>query len=300
MSQERFKEQLDRMTNDKGFIAALDQSGGSTPGALEAYGVGRDEYDTEDEMFDLVHEMRTRIITSPSFDSDYIIGAILFEQTMDREIEGKKSSLYLWEDKHVVPFLKVDKGKEDKENGVQLMKPIPGLDETLDRAKSLGVFGTKMRSVIYEYNEKGIADIIKQQFDYGRQIAAKGLVPILEPEVDIHSENKAKIESFMLEQVYKNLEDNWDDETPIMFKFTIPTEPNLYKDLIARDNVVRVVALSGGYSLDKAAELLAQNEGLIASFSRAFAQNLNVDQTEEEFDKAMAETSKIIYEASVK
>lgn len=300
MSQERFKEQLDRMTNDKGFIAALDQSGGSTPGALEAYGVGRDEYDTEDEMFDLVHQMRTRIITSPSFDSDYIIGAILFEQTMDREIEGKKSSLYLWEDKHVVPFLKVDKGKEDKENGVQLMKPIPGLDETLDRAKSLGVFGTKMRSVIYEYNEKGIADIIKQQFDYGRQIAAKGLVPILEPEVDIHSENKAKIESFMLEQVYKNLEDNWDDETPIMFKFTIPTEPNLYKDLIARDNVVRVVALSGGYSLDKAAELLAQNEGLIASFSRAFAQNLNVDQTEEEFDKAMAETSKIIYEASVK
>lgn len=300
MSQERFKEQLDRMTNDKGFIAALDQSGGSTPGALEAYGVGRDEYDTEDEMFDLVHQMRTRIITSPSFDSDYIIGAILFEQTMDREIEGKKSSLYLWEDKHVVPFLKVDKGKEDKENGVQLMKPIPGLDETLDRAKSLGVFGTKMRSVIYEYNEKGIADIIKQQFDYGRQIAAKGLVPILEPEVDIHSENKAKIESFMLEQVYKNLEDNWDDETPIMFKFTIPTEPNLYKDLIARDNVVRVVALSGGYSLDKAAELLAQNEGLIASFSRAFAQNLNVDQTEEEFDKAMAETSKIIYEASIK
>lgn len=300
MSQERFKEQLDRMTNDKGFIAALDQSGGSTPGALEAYGVGRDEYDTEDEMFDLVHQMRTRIITSPSFDSDYIIGAILFEQTMDREIEGKKSSLYLWEDKHVVPFLKVDKGKEDKENGVQLMKPIPGLDETLDRAKSLGVFGTKMRSVIYEYNEKGIADIIKQQFDYGRQIAAKGLVPILEPEVDIHSENKAKIESFMLEQVYKNLEDNWDDETPIMFKFTIPTEPNLYKDLIARDNVVRVVALSGGYSLDKASKLLAQNEGLIASFSRAFAQNLNVDQTEEEFDKAMAETSKIIYEASVK
>lgn len=300
MSQERFKEQLDRMTNDKGFIAALDQSGGSTPGALEAYGVGRDEYDTEDEMFDLVHQMRTRIITSPSFDSDYIIGAILFEQTMDREIEGKKSSLYLWEDKHVVPFLKVDKGKEDKENGVQLMKPIPGLDETLDRAKSLGVFGTKMRSVIYEYNEKGIADIIKQQFDYGRQIAAKGLVPILEPEVDIHSENKAKIESFMLEQVYKNLEDNWDDETPIMFKFTIPTEPNLYKDLIARDNVVRVVALSGGYSLDKASKLLAQNEGLIASFSRAFAQNLNVDQTEEEFDKAMAETSKIIYEASIK
>lgn len=299
MSKEINKEMLDRMTNGKGFIAALDQSGGSTPKALAAYGISEDQYSTEEEMFDLVHAMRTRIITSPSFTSDKVLGAILFEQTMDRDIEGKETPTYLW-DKGVVPFVKIDKGLADLENGVQLMKPNPGLDELLARAKSKGVFGTKERSFIKEYNEKGIAEAVKQQFEIGKQVAAHGLVPMLEPEVSIHAEDKAKIEEFMLKEIYKNLENNWEAGTPIMFKLTIPTEVNLYKELTQKPDVVRVVCLSGGYDADTANEKLAQNEGLIASFSRTFAAGLTADQTDEEFDAHMAKTIEGIYEASIK
>lgn len=299
MSKEINKEMLDRMTNGKGFIAALDQSGGSTPKALAAYGISEDQYSTEEEMFDLVHAMRTRIITSPSFTSDKVLGAILFEQTMDRDIEGKETPTYLW-DKGVVPFVKIDKGLADLENGVQLMKPNPGLDELLARAKSKGVFGTKERSFIKEYNEKGIAEAVKQQFEIGKQVAAHGLVPMLEPEVSIHAEDKAKIEEFMLKEIYKNLENNWEAGTPIMFKLTIPTEVNLYKELTQKPDVVRVVCLSGGYDAETANEKLAQNEGLIASFSRTFAAGLTADQTDEEFDAHMAKTIEGIYEASIK
>ena len=299
MSKEINKEMLDRMTNGKGFIAALDQSGGSTPKALAAYGISEDQYSTEEEMFDLVHAMRTRIITSPSFTSDKVLGAILFEQTMDRDIEGKETPTYLW-DKGVIPFVKIDKGLADLENGVQLMKPNPGLDELLERAKSKGVFGTKERSFIKEYNEEGIAEAVKQQFEVGKQVAAHGLVPMLEPEVSIQAEDKAKIEEFMLQEIYKNLENNWEAGTPIMFKLTIPTEANLYKELTQKPDVVRVVCLSGGYDAETANEKLAQNEGLIASFSRTFAAGLTADQTDEEFNKHMAETIEGIYEASIK
>lgn len=299
MSKEINKEMLDRMTNGKGFIAALDQSGGSTPKALAAYGISEDQYSTEEEMFDLVHAMRTRIITSPSFTSEKVLGAILFEQTMDRDIEGKETPTYLW-DKGVVPFVKIDKGLADLENGVQLMKPNPGLDELLARAKSKGVFGTKERSFIKEYNEEGIAEAVKQQFEIGKQVAAHGLVPMLEPEVSIQAEDKAKIEEFMLKEIYKNLENNWEAGTPIMFKLTIPTEVNLYKELTQKPDVVRVVCLSGGYDADTANEKLAQNEGLIASFSRTFAAGLTADQTDEEFDAHMAKTIEGIYEASIK
>lgn len=299
MSKEINKEMLDRMTNGKGFIAALDQSGGSTPKALAAYGISEDQYSTEEEMFDLVHAMRTRIITSPSFTSEKVLGAILFEQTMDRDIEGKETPTYLW-DKGVVPFVKIDKGLADLENGVQLMKPNPGLDELLARAKSKGVFGTKERSFIKEYNEKGIAEAVKQQFEIGKQVAAHGLVPMLEPEVSIHAEDKAKIEEFMLKEIYKNLENNWEAGTPIMFKLTIPTEVNLYKELTQKPDVVRVVCLSGGYDAETANEKLAQNEGLIASFSRTFAAGLTADQTDEEFNAHMAKTIEGIYEASIK
>lgn len=299
MSKEINKEMLDRMTNGKGFIAALDQSGGSTPKALAAYGISEDQYSTEEEMFNLVHDMRTRIITSPSFTSEKVLGAILFEQTMDRDIEGKETPTYLW-DKGVIPFVKIDKGLADLENGVQLMKPNPGLDELLERAKSKGVFGTKERSFIKEYNEEGIAEAVKQQFEIGKQVAAHGLVPMLEPEVSIHAEDKAKIEEFMLEEIYKNLENNWEAGTPIMFKLTIPTEANLYKELTQKPDVVRVVCLSGGYDADTANEKLAQNEGLIASFSRTFAAGLAADQTDEEFNSHMAETIEGIYEASIK
>lgn len=299
MSKEINKEMLDRMTNGKGFIAALDQSGGSTPKALAAYGISEDQYSTEEEMFNLVHDMRTRIMTSPSFTSEKVLGAILFEQTMDRDIEGKETPTYLW-DKGVIPFVKIDKGLADLENGVQLMKPNPGLDELLERAKSKGVFGTKERSFIKEYNEEGIAEAVKQQFEIGKQVAAHGLVPMLEPEVSIQAEDKAKIEEFMLQEIYKNLENNWEAGTPIMFKLTIPTEANLYKELTQKPDVVRVVCLSGGYDADTANEKLAQNEGLIASFSRTFAAGLSADQTDEEFDAHMAKTIEGIYEASIK
>lgn len=292
-----FEKQLDRMRNDKGFIAALDQSGGSTPRALANYGIDTDQYNSEEEMFDLVQEMRARIIKSPAFDKEHILGAILFEQTMDREIDGKYSGDYLWEEKGIVPFLKTDKGLAEEANGVQLMNDMPDLDALLDRAVERHIFGTKMRSVIHRADAEGIKAIVDQQFEIGKQIAAKGLVPILEPEVNIKSETKEEAEQMLHDAILEGLKD-WDDK-PLMFKISIPTKTNLYRDIMDDPRVVRVVALSGGYSLEEANDLLAQNDGLIASFSRALLQDLNADQTAEEFDHAMATVVKSIYEASL-
>lgn len=292
------QEQAKRMREGKGFIAALDQSGGSTPKALAAYGVLENAYSTEEEMFTLVHQMRTRIIKSPAFNSDRILGAILFEQTMDREIDGKKTADYLWEDKGVVPFLKVDKGLADLENGVQLMKPMPDLDELLKRANERHVFGTKMRSVIKELNEEGIKAIVKQQFEVGRQILAAGLMPIIEPEVDIHCENKEAIEEVLKKEILAEL-DKLPEGEEVMLKLTIPTKANAYAELIAHPNVMRVVALSGGYSRDDSNKLLAENKGLIASFSRALSEGLSYGQTDEEFNTMLQEATDAIYEASI-
>ncbi|MDU2405783.1 MAG: fructose bisphosphate aldolase [Staphylococcus lugdunensis] len=279
------KEQLEKVKNGKGFIAALDQSGGSTPKALKEYGVGEDQYNNEDEMFQLVHDMRTRVVTSPSFTSDKILGAILFEQTMDREVEGKYTGDYL-ADKGVVPFLKVDKGLAEQQNGVQLMKPIDNLDETLDRAVERHIFGTKMR------------DVVEQQFEIGKQIIAKGLVPIIEPEVNINAKDKAEIEEVLKAELKKGL-DALNDDQLVMLKLTIPTKANLYKELADHPNVVRVVVLSGGYSRDEANKLLKDNDELIASFSRALASDLRYSQSKEEFDKALGEAVDSIYDASV-
>ncbi|MFA7745785.1 fructose bisphosphate aldolase [Salinicoccus roseus] len=291
------QEQFDKVKNGKGFIAALDQSGGSTPKALLAYGVQEDAYSNEDEMFDLVHEMRTRIITSPSFNADQIIGAILFEQTMDREIEGKYTSEYL-ADKGIVPFLKVDKGLADEKDGVQLMKPIPDLDKLLERANERGVFGTKMRSNILEPNEEGIKEVVDQQFEVGKQILAAGLMPIIEPEVNVYSDNKEKSEQILKEEIEKHLDQLTDDQQ-VMLKLSIPTNANEYKSLIEHPKVLRVVALSGGYSRDEANEKLKKNDGLIASFSRALTSDLNVNQSDEEFDRKLKEAVDTIYDASV-
>ena len=291
------QEQFDKIKNGKGFIAALDQSGGSTPKALKDYGIDEDQYNSEDEMFTLVHEMRTRIITSPAFNADKILGAILFEQTMDREVEGKYTSNYL-ADKGIVPFLKVDKGLADEENGVQLMKPIEGLDELLKRAKDRNVFGTKMRSNILEANKEAITKVVQQQFEIGKQIIEAGLVPIIEPEVNINAKDKEEIEDILTEEIAKEL-DKLNDDQFVMLKLTIPTKPNQYKSLIEHPNVIRVVALSGGYSRDKANELLKENEGLIASFSRALVTDLFAGQSKEEFDKGLADAVESIYDASV-
>ncbi|RYG73032.1 fructose bisphosphate aldolase [Lentibacillus lipolyticus] len=290
--------QLEKMKNGKGFIAALDQSGGSTPKALAGYGISEDEYSTKDEMFDLVHQMRTRIITSPAFDPNHILGAILFEQTMDREIEGKYTADYLAEEKDVVPFLKVDKGLDEESNGVQLMKPIPDLDKLLKRANERHIFGTKMRSVIKEANPEGIKAVVDQQFDIGKQIIAAGLVPIIEPEVDINSTDKEKSEAMLKAEIREHL-DKLDEDELVMLKLSIPTVANMYKELIEHPNVVRVVALSGGYSRDEANELLKKNDNLIASFSRALTQDLNVNQTDEEFNASLQKAVESIYEASV-
>ena len=292
------EKQFDKIKNGKGFIAALDQSGGSTPKALAAYGVKESDYTNEDEMFDLVHEMRTRIITSPAFDGESILGAILFEQTMDRKIEGKYTADYLAEEKNVVPFLKVDKGLADLENGVQLMKPIPDLEDILKRANERHIFGTKMRSVIKEANNDGIKEIVDQQFTIGRQIIAAGLMPIIEPEVDIHSKDKAAIEDALKWEILAQLDALADDEK-VMLKLTIPTQANAFKELIDHPNVIRVVALSGGYSQADANEKLKENDGLIASFSRALTQDLNVEQTDEAFNQALDQSVKAIYEASL-
>ncbi|HAR6487426.1 TPA: fructose bisphosphate aldolase [Staphylococcus pseudintermedius] len=291
------QEQFDKIKNGNGFIAALDQSGGSTPKALRGYGVSEDQYTNDDEMFNLVHDMRTRIVTSPSFTADKVLGAILFEQTMDREVEGKHTGEYL-ADKGIVPFLKVDKGLEDKENGVQLMKPIPELDSLLDRANEHKIFGTKMRSNILEFNKEGIDAVVEQQFGIARQIISKGLVPIIEPEVNIDAEQKAEIEAYLAESIQKQL-DKLGSEDYVMLKITIPTQKNQYQSLINHPNVVRVVALSGGYSLEKANEFLKTNHGLIASFSRALINDLRVSQSDEEFDRLLGQTIDSIYDASV-
>ncbi|MBS4207356.1 fructose bisphosphate aldolase [Bacillus sp. FJAT-50079] len=292
------KSQFEKIKNGKGFIAALDQSGGSTPNALAAYGVSKDAYSNEGEMFDLVHEMRTRIITSPAFNSDKILGAILFEQTMDRKIEGMYTGDYLAEKKGIVPFLKVDKGLAEESNGVQRMKPIDDLDETLERAKERHIFGTKMRSVIKEANPEGIKAVVDQQFKTGKQIIAAGLVPIIEPEVDINSPEKEKCEALLKDELLDHLNHLQENEN-VMLKLTIPTITNIYKSLINHPRVVRVVALSGGYSTDVANEKLKVNDGLIASFSRALSQDLNVNQTDTEFNEKLAKAIDSIYDASV-
>ena len=292
------QQQLKRMTEDKGFIAALDQSGGSTPKALKAYGVDESAYHGEEEMFTRVHEMRTRIIKSPSFDKSRILAAILFENTMDRKIDSLFTADFLWNQKGIVPFLKVDKGLADEKDGVQLMKPIPGLDGLLDRANERHIFGTKMRSVIKQANESGIRAIIDQQFVIGMQIAHKGLVPILEPEVDIHCPDKAKAEEIMhgiMQEYVAKLHEG----AKIMFKVTIPTVDNLYAEIMKDSHVVRVVALSGGYTMDDANEKLARNHGLIASFSRALAQDLRFTQSDEEFDAVLKKAIDSIYQASI-
>jgi fructose-bisphosphate aldolase, class I len=290
------QEQFELVKNGKGFIAALDQSGGSTPKALAQYGVSEDSYSNEDEMYDLIHEMRTRVMTAPAFNSESIIGAILFEQTMDRKVEGKYTPDYLWEEKGVVPFLKVDKGLADEENGVQLMKPNPGLDELLKRANERNVFGTKMRSVVNKANADGIKKVVEQQFEVADQILSAGLVPIIEPEVNIHSEDKAESEEILKKEILNHL-DNLSEDKNVMLKLSIPTVDNFYKELIEHPRVVRVVALSGGYSRDEAN--LTANEGLIASFSRGLSEGLNASQSDEEFNKMIQESVKTIYLASI-
>ncbi len=293
------QKQLEKMKNGKGFIAALDQSGGSTPKALRLYGVEESAYSNDEEMFTLVHEMRTRIIKSPSFTSDRVLAAILFENTMDRKIDDKFTADYLWDVKGIIPILKVDKGLQDLEGGVQLMKPIPGLDKLLARARDeRHIFGTKMRSVIKEAAEEGIKKIVDQQFEIGLQIAAAGLVPILEPEVDIHCPDKAKAEEILKKNIMEHLA-KLPEDTKLMFKVTIPTIPDTYAELIADPRVVRVVALSGGYTREDSNKKLAENHGLIASFSRALSEGLNAKQTAAEFDAMLKASVDSIYAASI-
>ena len=291
-------EMLEQIQHGQGFIAALDQSGGSTPKALANYGISEGSYSNDQEMFDLVHQMRSRIITSPAFTNEHIIGAILFERTMSSKIGDKFTAEYLWQDKHIVPFLKVDNGLAEKANGVQLMKPIPELEHRLSEASRHGIFGTKMRSVIYEANEQGIKEIIDQQFELAQIICKANLVPIIEPEVDIHAADKAECERLMKQAIQEHLAD-WNNRNKIMFKFTIPTEPDFYADLYDNAAVVRIVALSGGYGVDEACEKLAQNHNMPASFSRALLQNLRAQQSDEEFNKTLATAIQQIYQASI-
>ena len=285
-----------RIREGRGFLAALDQSGGSTPKALAAYGIEEDAYEGEEEMFDLVHAMRTRIITSPAFTGERILGAILFEGTMEREIEGVPSARYLWDTKQVVPFVKVDKGLAELADGVQLMRPMPDLDDLLERARAHGVFGTKMRSVVQAATDTGVAAIVQQQAEVGRQILDAGLVPILEPEVDIHAPDKAAAEQLLLAELTTALDAM---PEPVMLKLTIPSEDGFYTPLIEHPKVLRVVALSGGYSREDANERLARNPGLIASFSRALIGELTHQQSDEEFDRTLDEAIQSIYDASV-
>ncbi|MDO5696079.1 MAG: fructose bisphosphate aldolase [Eubacteriales bacterium] len=290
-------EQVKVMGEAKGFIAALDQSGGSTPKALARYGVSEDAYNGEGEMFDMVHAMRTRIVTDPAFVADKIIGTILFEQTMDRQVEGKYTADYLWEEKGIVPFLKIDKGLAAEADGVQLMKPMPELDALLKRAVERHIFGTKERSVIQAANEKGIRAVVDQQIEVGRQVCAAGLVPILEPEVNIQIQDKAEAEEILKRELLRGLDSLNDDET-VMLKLSIPTKVNLYRELIDHPRVLRVVALSGGYSRDEANQLLKKNEGMIASFSRALLDGLQADQSDAAFNETLKASIESIYEAS--
>lgn len=291
-------EQLEQMRHGAGFIAALDQSGGSTPRALAGYGIGPERYSNDAEMFDLVHAMRSRVITSPAFTSQQIIGAILFERTMDGEIEGRPTAEYLWEVKHVVPFLKVDQGLAEEADHAKVMKPMPELDALLDRAVAKGMFGTKMRSVILGADPQGVEAVVSQQFAVARQILAKGLVPIIEPEVDIHAVDKAEAEGLLVAALKQGL-DALPEGSDVMLKVTIPTVDGLYSEIMRHPRVVRVVALSGGYEREDANARLARNPGLIASFSRALLEGLSDSQSQEEFDATLAATAKGVYEASV-
>ncbi len=289
-------EQRDRVAKGQGFIAALDQSGGSTPKALKLYGVEENEYSNDKEMMDLVHKMRERIVSSPAFTGDRVLGAILFEATLDGQFNGKDAAQYLWEVKKVVPFLKIDKGLEEKANGVQLMKPIPGLKELLARAKAKGVFGTKERSVVFENNEKGINDVLDQQFALGEEVLAAGLVPIIEPEVDINSPNRAQIEETLKNGILARLDKV---SAPVILKLTIPEVDGAFDALVAHPKVLKVVALSGGFVRDEANARLARNKGIIASFSRALSEGLSAKQSEEEFNKALDASIESIYRASI-
>ena len=293
----RNEQQLQKMRTAAGFIAALDQSGNSTPKALELYGIGEDAWSSDEEMFDIVHQMRTRMITTPAFNGQRILGAILFENTMDRTIEGQPTANYLWDVKNVVPFLKVDKGLAEEQDGVQIMNPMPDLDALLARAGAKDIFGTKMRSVIKQANADGVAAVVRQQFEIGRQIVAAGLVPIIEPEIDIHCPDKAEAEDLLKPALLDALNALAPDQL-VMLKLTLPEVDNHYADCIAHPNVVRVVALSGGYSREEANTRLARNNGVIASFSRALSEGLNAQQSGEEFDAMLDATIESIFQAS--
>jgi fructose-bisphosphate aldolase, class I len=287
-----------KIAQGRGFIAALDQSGGSTPKALKLYGVNEDQYSGDTEMYDRIHEMRTRIVTSPAFSGSRVIGAILFENTMDRQIEGRGSAAYLWEVKQVVPFLKVDKGLEEVANGAQLMKPMPDLDALLAKARAAGVFGTKMRSVIAQADPVGVSAVVQQQFAVGRQILAAGLMPIIEPEVDINSPTKAQAEALLREAIINEL-DALEAGQQVMLKLTLPTTDGFYDSLVAHPGVLKVVALSGGYSREEANARLGRNHGIIASFSRALTEGLTAQQSDTEFDAALDAAIQGIYDASI-
>lgn len=291
------QEQLQKIKNDPGFIAALDQSGGSTPKALKQYGVAEGTWSGDAEMFDRVHAMRTRIITSPAFDGKRVLGAILFEMTMEREIEGQPTADYLWKVKRVVPFLKVDQGLAAEKDGVQLMKPMPSLGAMLDKARSKNIFGTKMRSVVKQASEAGIREIVRQQFEVGAQIIEKNLVPILEPEVDIHCPEKAKAEEFLEANIREGLEKLPDGQF-VMLKLTLPTKENFYDELVKHPRVLRVVALSGGYSREEATQLLRKNHGVVASFSRALVEGLSAQQSDAEFNQMLDQSIQSIFDAS--
>jgi len=293
-----FDQQLEKIRSAKGFIAALDQSGGSTPKALRLYGIDEDAWSSEEEMFDLVHQMRTRIMTSPAFTGERILAAILFEMTMDREVAGKPTADYLWGEKRVVPILKVDKGLAEEGNGVQLMKPMPDLDKLLARAKDKGIFGTKMRSVVKQANAAGIDAIVAQQFEIGRQICAAGLVPIIEPEVDIHCPEKAAAEDLLKAGILAALDKLGENEL-VMLKLTLPERDDFYAECIAHKNVARVVALSGGYSRDDANARLARNHGMVASFSRALTEGLSAQQSDAAFNSMLDASIESIYQASI-
>jgi fructose-bisphosphate aldolase class I len=292
------EQQLTKIRTADGFIAALDQSGGSTPKALRLYGLDETTYANDAEMYDRIHDMRTRIITSPAFTGERILGAILFEMTMDRQIGGKGSAEYLWEDKNVVPFVKVDKGLEAEADGVQLMKPMPGLDDLLGRAVGHGVFGTKMRSVIKLADEAGVTAIVRQQFEVGRHILGSGLVPIIEPEIDIHSPQKAEAEQLLKAALLAEL-DALDAGQQVMLKLTLPDEDGFYTAMVQHPRVLRVVALSGGYTRDEANAALARNHGVVASFSRALTEGLSAQQSQAEFDAALDASIASIYAASL-
>ncbi len=293
-----FDRQFEKIKTRNGFIAALDQSGGSTPKALKLYGVNSDAWSNDDEMFAVVHRMRSRIVTSPAFDGDRVFGAILFENTMDRDIEGRPSADYLWNVKQVVPFLKVDKGLAAEQDGAQLMKPMPGLDALLEKAKAKRIFGTKMRSVVKQASASGVEAVARQQFAIGRRIAAAGLMPIIEPEVDIHCPHKAAAERLLKAAIRAEL-DRLAAGQSIMLKLTLPEEDGFYTDLVEHDKVLKVVALSGGYSREEANRRLARNPGVVASFSRALAEGLSAGQSDDEFNAMLERTIAVIYAASI-